>query len=748
MSSFLNLFSFEDNLCFIKMSSALIVTLVSSVYIWFNRNNLMEYYSVIKRDFIAIKLFIQVKRFMSKCESRNDSVISLFKENVAKNPNHVVFIYKNEYITIKDVDTMSDKIAIALDTSLRLKKGDEVALLMTSSPYLVITWISLAKLGIISALIDTSLVRESLINNLETFDCKAIIFSKDHSDNISDIRPFLELKNISLIAFDINNITQKFVLKSQANEILNSNPSSSKIYRPNVEPSKILHLDQILMRTDAKNLSVTTPKINFTDKLLYIFTSGTTGLPKASIITHHKFILRCSLNYFPGINERPKSGNKRDSESADGAKLTNGAKLTDGAKSFLGHIIYCPLPLHHSLAGTGVVSLALIHNHTVVIEPKFSVRNFWSDVLANRCTMILYVGEMARYLLASKVTPSEVEVVMQRQVKVAFGVGLRYNLYSELKERLKLDHLLESYGGTESNCQLVNLTSKNGACGFIPWIIPSLIIKRHYPALLIQVDQLTGQPLRNPLTGLCIPSPHLSIHPQHSPHFYSSIHHFGADHFGPCHQAGSFVARISDSDLLTSFEGYVNNHDANQNKVITNVVEVGDRYFISGDILFKDQFNYVYFKDRIGDTYRWKSENVSTTQVENIISGIISSLYENDSSHQHLEVVVFGVNVPHHDGKTGMVAIVDPTFSFDPNLIVTEMIHSLPHYAIPNFVRVCKYVDMTMSFKYKKNQLKLDAFHIKNVDNDPIYYFDRKIMKYNALTQLIYEKILANEIKF
>ena len=282
------LFSYEDNLCLTKVSSALIVTLVSSVYVWFNRSNLMEYYSVVKRDFIAIKLFIQVKRFMSKCESRNDSVISLFKENVAKNPNHVVFIYKNEYITIKDVDTMSDKIAIALDTSLRLKKGDEVALLMTSSPYLVITWISLAKLGIISALIDTSLTRDSLINNLETFNCKAIIFSKDHSDNISDIRPFLELKNISLIAFDINNITQEFFSKSQPNEILHSNPSPSKIYRPEVEPSKILHLDQILMRTDAKNLSVTTPKINFTDKLLYIFTSGTTGLPKASIITHHQ----------------------------------------------------------------------------------------------------------------------------------------------------------------------------------------------------------------------------------------------------------------------------------------------------------------------------------------------------------------------------------------------------------------------------------------------------------------------------
>lgn len=730
MSSFLNLFSFEDNLRLIKVFSALIVTLVSSVFVWFNRSNFMEYFSVIKRDFIAIKLFIQVKRFMSKCESRNDSVISLFKENVAKNPNHVVFIYKNEYITIKDVDNMSDKIAIALDTSLRLKKGDEVALFMTSSPYLVITWISLAKLGIISALIDTSLVRDSLINNLETFNCKAIIFSNDHSDNISDIRPFLEFKNIPLVAFDINNITQEFFLESQPDEILHSNSSPSEIYRSKVEPSKILHLDRILKRIDAKNLNVITPKINFTDKLLYIFTSGTTGLPKASIITHHKFILRCSLNYFPGISERPKSGDKR------------GAKSAVGAKSFLGHIIYCPLPLHHSLAGTGVVSLALIHNHTLVVEPKFSVRNFWTGVLSNRCTMILYVGEMARYLLGSEVTGSEEQVVMHRQVKVAFGVGLRSNLYSEFKERFRLDHVLESYGGTESNCQLVNLTSKDGACGFFPWIIPSGIINRYYPALLIKVDQLTGEPVRDPDTALCIPSSDPSIHSQHFPHS-----DFAPDLLGPSSQAGSFVARISDSDLLTSFEGYVDNDDANRKKIITNVVKLGDRYFISGDILFKDRFNYIYFKDRIGDTYRWKSENVSTTLVENVISGIISSLYENDST-QHLEVVVFGVNVPHHEGKTGMVAIIDPTLSFDPNLIVTEMIHSLPHYAIPNFVRVSKYVDMTMSFKYKKNQLKLDAFHIKNVENDPIYYFDRKIMKYNVLTQLIYEKILVNEIKF
>ena len=695
MSPFVNLFNSDDCLCLIKVSSALIVTTISTIYCWFNRSYIVQLVSVIKRDLIAVKLFIKVKRFMSRCQKDNITLIDIIKENVATNPDHVVFVYGKKRFTIKEVDALSDKIAFGINSTIKLTKGDEIAVLITSSPHLVITWLALAKLGVISALIDTSVAKESLINNLEAFNCKCIIFSEDHAQKISDIIPFIKSKNIQLINYRINEENDEF--------------------NCDYGYSNCLDLDQIISDCESNQDELVSPPINFTDKLIYIFTSGTTGLPKASIITHHKFILRSSLNYFPGISQRPAT--------------------KDAA--FPGQIIYCPLPLHHSLAGTGVVSLSLIHCHTIVIQSKFSVNNYWDDILINKCSMIIYVGEMARYLLANKITRAEKTAVDANQVKVAFGVGLRSNLFDEFKSRFNLEHVLESYGATEANCQLVNLNSHPGACGFIPWILPSAVISKFYPALLITVDD-DGEPIRDAETGLCVPVfGGKSQRPD-----------LASDHGDNC-VSGCFVSRISESDILASFEGYVST-DANERKIIKDVISRGDKYFISGDILIKDQFNYIYFKDRVGDTFRWKSENVSTTQIENIISKIISESINGNINcgASMMEIVAFGVSVPHHEGRAGMIAIIDESQKFDPNTILARMKESLPNYAIPNFVRVIKSIQMTESFKYKKNSLKSEAFNVFKSGNDPLYYLCRDQVRYKLLTAGVYERIVGNEIKF
>uniref|UniRef100_T1KBI6 Very long-chain fatty acid transport protein n=1 Tax=Tetranychus urticae TaxID=32264 RepID=T1KBI6_TETUR len=413
---------------------------------------------------------------------------------------------------------------------------------------------------------------------------------------------------------------------------------------------------------------------NFSDRLFYIYTSGTTGLPKAAIITNARFFV---FGY--GIH-----------------------KIMEMQPN---DILYTPLPLYH-FAGTVLgTSQCILYGTSIVLRNKFSAKHFWDDCRENGCTVAQYIGEVARYLLA--VPPSEKD--RDHKVRCVYGNGFRPSLWSEFKNRFGIERIVEFYGATEGNSSTVNLDNREGSCGFITVLLPQWILKKLYPVMLIRVDQETGEPLRNE-KGLC-------------------------ERCKPG-EVGQLVGLIKHKDPIKQFDGYADN-EATKKKIIRNVFTEGDTYYASGDLLTMDELGYFYFKDRTGDTYRWKGENVSTGEVEAVIGAITN----------HADTVVYGVIVPGNEGRAGMAAIKDTTGSLDLKDLLNKMKKELPQYAIPVFIRLTSDIEITSTFKMPKVNLKKEGYDI-NLIKDSVFVLDSKSEEYKKLDENIYKKIISGEFKF
>ncbi|XP_036797338.1 long-chain fatty acid transport protein 1 isoform X2 [Oncorhynchus mykiss] len=277
-------------------------------------------------------------------------------------------------------------------------------------------------------------------------------------------------------------------------------------------------------------------------------------------------------------------------------------------------IIYDCLPLYHSAGNIMGVGQCLINGLTVVVKKKFSASRFWEDCIKHNCTVVQYIGEICRYLLSQPVRPSE----KGHRVRLAVGNGLRPSVWEAFTERFGVAQVGEFYGATECNCSIANMDGKVGACGFNSRILPNV-----YPIRLMKVDEETTELVRD-RHGLCV----------------------------PCRpgEPGLLVGRINQQDPLRRFDGYAN-QDATRKKIANNVFKKNDSAYLSGDVLVMDELGYMYFRDRSGDTFRWRGENVSTTEVEGTLSGLLGQA----------DVAVYGVAVPDVEGKAGMAAIADPT---------------------------------------------------------------------------------------
>ncbi|KFU89382.1 Long-chain fatty acid transport protein 1, partial [Chaetura pelagica] len=262
-------------------------------------------------------------------------------------------------------------------------------------------------------------------------------------------------------------------------------------------------------------------------------------------------------------------------------------------------VIYNCLPLYHSAGNIMGVGQCLIHGLTVVIRKKFSASRFWDDCTKYRCTIIQYIGEICRYLLKQRAREAE----GRHRVRLAVGNGLRPNIWEDFAARFRIPQIGEFYGATECNCSIANLDGKVGACGFNSRILPNV-----YPIRLVKVNEDTMELIRDS-RGLCV----------------------------PCRpgEPGLLVGQINQQDPLRRFDGYVS-ESATSKKVACNVLQKGDQAYLSGDVLVMDDLGYMYFRDRSGDTFRWRGENVSTTEVEGTLSHILNQT----------DVAVYGVEVP------------------------------------------------------------------------------------------------------
>ncbi|XP_072488677.1 long-chain fatty acid transport protein 4 isoform X2 [Notamacropus eugenii] len=362
-------------------------------------------------------------------------------------------------------------------------------------------------------------------------------------------------------------------------------------------------------------------------------------------------------------------------------------------------IVYDCLPLYHSAGNIVGVGQCLLHGMTVVIRKKFSASRFWDDCIKYNCTIVQYIGELCRYLLNQP--PREVET--QHSVRMALGNGLRQSIWTEFINRFHVPQVAEFYGATECNCSVGNFDSQVGACGF-----NSRIISFVYPVRLVRVNEDTMELIRDN-NGICL----------------------------PCNpgEPGQLVGRIVQHDPLRRFDGYIN-PGANDKKIAYDVFKKGDMAYLSGDVLVMDELGYLYFRDRTGDTFRWKGENVSTTEVEGTLSRLLGMA----------DVAVYGVEVPGVEGRAGMAAVADPKGGCDLTEFAKALEKELPLYARPIFLRFLPELHKTGTHKFQKTELRKEGFNPALV-KDPLFYLDTRLCRYLPLDSKAYVRIQAGEEK-
>lgn len=360
---------------------------------------------------------------------------------------------------------------------------------------------------------------------------------------------------------------------------------------------------------------------------------------------------------------------------------------------------YMVLPLYHATGGVVGLGSTFLTGGTLVLKRKFSVEKFWEDCVNYEITTITYIGELLRYLISAKESPYE----KKHKVRGIYGNGLRPDVWKVVQERFGINNIIEFYGASEGNISLTNVDSHYGSIGRIPPYAAKAM-----PTKIVKFDVENEKIMRNS-NGFCIECEN--------------------DETGEC------IGFIPEEDKFSGkFEGYTDEKATNK-KILTDVFEKGDRWFSSGDLLKKDKQGYFYFVDRIGDTFRWKSENVATSEVSEAIStypGI-------------KEANVYGVLVPGEDGRAGMASVViDDTFSLD-NLYEYLSSH-LPKYSIPVFIRIAEEIEITGTFKYKKTDLAKVGFDPSLV-KDKLYVASSEKNTFVDLNDDLFQKISNREIK-
>jgi len=358
---------------------------------------------------------------------------------------------------------------------------------------------------------------------------------------------------------------------------------------------------------------------------------------------------------------------------------------------------YMVLPLYHNSGFDIGYSATIISGATMVLRRKFSARNFWKDVRKYNVSFFIYVGELCRYIYNQPPQPDDAD----NPLKMVVGNGMRGDLMEPFRKRFGIELLKEIYGATEGVGSFMNLEEIPGMCGNL-----NMLGRRQ--GEIIKCDLETGEIIRDE-NGYAI----------------------------KC-EVGETGLLICEINELNVFAGYVNNPQATEEKILRNMFKEGDCYFNSGDLVCLAENDYFSFVDRLGDTFRWKSENVSTTQVSNVVNRF----------GQMEDVNVYGVKIPGSEGRCGMAAVklLDGEV-IDWAKLGAFVCDNLPSYARPYFIRVRSTIDATNSFKQVKTQLQKEGFD-PNVIKDPLYFLHPEKNVYVELTPELYEQIIDHTIKF
>lgn len=560
------------------------------------------------------------------------TIVDEIEASVDRWGDKAALIFEDQILSYKAFDARANRIAHwAIEQGF--SPGDTVALMLENCPDYPAVWLGLAKVGVVTALINTNLQGDGLSHCISIVESRAVIAGGEQAGYVAAL---FAANDLTIPLWDFN---------GQSGEDFEAALADQPETRPSGEQRA--HL------TGA-------------DGVLFIYTSGTTGLPKAAKITHNR--LRGMARY---------------------ARILGKVNAEDR--------VYNTLPMYHSTGGAMGTAGPLIYGATIILRRKLSVSRFWDDAVEHEATKFVYIGELCRYLLNSPAHPQE----RAHKVIAGFGNGMRGEVWQPFVERFGVPHMYEFYGSTEGNVALVNLSGKVGAIGRLPnWLGTKMGIA------FVKFDVAEEQPVRG-LDGYCVKA--------------------------DVNEPGEALGEIGTSGA-TAFEGY---HDkkATNAKILTDVFEKGDRWFRTGDLMRRDKEGYVYFVDRIGDTFRWKGENVATNDVSDAVSKYPGVQLAN----------AYGVEVPGADGRAGMVAMtIDDSFRIEG--LADHLKASLPSYAVPLFLRIQPEAETTGTMKLLKLALVKEGFDIEKV-TDPIWFLEPGKRDYVAFGKAQMDRIHGGEYR-
>lgn len=557
---------------------------------------------MVTREQTQAKMDLVAAGAMKHTPEQSYTLVDRLEEWATQTPDSVFLIWNDRTFSYGEVNTQANRYAhFALARGLQ--PGDVVALLMENRPEFLFVWFALAKIGCISALINNQISGDALRHALTTTGSQCLFIGSECLDRLEHTPEIIDrLPGYVVPDSEPRGIPASWILVEE----------QQLATLPDTNPDPGLRREVIGSST-----------------LCLVFTSGTTGLPKAARITHSRWL---------GVGE--------------------------GWANFLGvgreDIFYCVLPLYHVAAMMSLLSNAMACGGSVVLKRRFSASRFWRDVREHGVTVAQYSGELCRYLFNQPPGPDD----RAHKLRVMTGSGLSPAIWRAFQQRFGVSRMIEGYGGTEINVGLMNVDDRVGSCGRLPF-------KERSNARLVKYDRDNDCYIRNP-DGTLIECE--------------------AD------EVGEMLGMILELPGVTGgrFDGYTD-PDATEKKILRNAFRPGDAWLRTGDLFRRDEDDYYYFVDRIGDTFRWKSENVSTTEV----SSALEDLPGLDT------ITVYGVAIPGQEGRAGMVTVVmQPGQRFDPAGFYQRARDRLPGYAVPVFVRVRTSADITATLKLRKVDLQ------------------------------------------
>jgi len=585
-------------------------------------NKIKEFFRVIGE----LRYLIPVTRYKFPKPDDQASLAHTFQETTVKFADRPFMYFEDETWTYSQANKAANSFARYL-AGKGIKHGDRVVMLMENRPYFAISLIALNKLGAIGVLINTSLTGDPLIHCINSSDSTKCIVGAERAKPLEDVLNQINISN-----------QENFLW-------VEDTPEYSL-------PDWAIDLKANLDFSDDENLQETN-SVKAKDVACYIFTSGTTGVPKAAICPNQK-LMAASINI-------TMAGYRIDETDC----------------------MYNCLPLYHSTGLMLGLCAAIQAGASSFVKRKFSASSFWEDAQKYNTTAFVYIGELCRYLANHE----ESEAERNNPINVMVGNGLRPDVWDTFKDRFSVDRIVEIYGASEGNALFMNLMNKNKTIGMT-----------NADVALIEYDVAEDKIIKNE-DGTC-----------------KKI---------TTHDPGLLIVFISPNAV---FNGYTD-AQATEKKILRDVFEEGDAWFNTGDLIRTVDVGFALgkvhyqFVDRIGDTFRWRSENVSTNEVGEILNGYKDVFMSN----------VYGVEVPGCEGRAGMAAFsLEDVGSFDWQEFSNYVEKNLPKYARPVFIRIIQEMDTTGTFKLKKNDLRDEAFDLSKV-SDKVYCLKPNSSDYVAL---------------